>query len=51
MTTKQKNVTTAIAMQQVRKYANVLEPMLGSSPRTIGVLMEVVFSMNPLRGC
>jgi hypothetical protein len=40
------NETTAIAMQQLRKYATVLETLLSSSPRaTLGVLLEAVCSM------
>jgi hypothetical protein len=39
------NETTAIARQQLRKYATGLEPLLGSSPRaTMEVLLEAVFS-------
>jgi hypothetical protein len=45
------NEKTAIAMQQFRKYATVLEPLLGSGPRaTMEVLLEAVFSMDPHRG-
>jgi hypothetical protein len=29
---RETNDTTAIAMQEFRKYATVLEPLLGSSP-------------------
>jgi hypothetical protein len=37
---------TAIARQQLCKYATILEPLLGSSPRaTMEVLLEAVFSM------
>jgi hypothetical protein len=40
------NETTTIAMQQLRKYATVLELLLGSRPRaTMEVLLEAVFSM------
>jgi hypothetical protein len=36
----------ATAMQQLRKYATVLEPFLDSSPHaTMEVLLEAVFSM------
>jgi hypothetical protein len=43
--------TSAIARQQLRKYATVLEPLLASGPRaTMEVLFEAVFSMCPLRG-
>jgi hypothetical protein len=35
-----------IARQQLRKYATVLEPLLGSGPRaTMEVQLEAVFSM------
>jgi hypothetical protein len=45
------NETTATAKQQLSKYATVLEPLLGSGPRaTVEVLLEAVFTMNPLRG-
>jgi hypothetical protein len=38
--------TTAIAMQQLRKYATVLESV-GSGPRaTMEVLLETVFSLR-----
>jgi hypothetical protein len=34
-------------MQQLRKYTTVMEPLLGSGPRTkIEVLLEAVFSMD-----
>jgi hypothetical protein len=40
------NETSAIAMQQLRKYATGLELLLGSGPSaTIEVLLEVVFYM------
>jgi hypothetical protein len=40
------NETTAIAMQQLRKYATVLETLLGSGPRTaMELLLKAVFSM------
>jgi hypothetical protein len=40
------NETMVITMQQLRKYATVLEPLLGSGPRaTMEVLLEAVFSM------
>jgi heme O synthase-like polyprenyltransferase len=40
------NVTTAIARQQLFKYATVLEPVLGIDQHaTIEVLVEAVFSM------
>jgi hypothetical protein len=40
------NETTAIAMQQLHKYATVPEPLLDSGPRaTMEVLLEAVFSM------
>jgi hypothetical protein len=43
--------TTAIAMQQLRKYATILEPLLANGPlATMEVSLEVVFSMwSPLR--
>jgi hypothetical protein len=45
------NKATAIARQQLRKYATVLELLLGSGPRaTMEVLFEAMFSMCPLRG-
>jgi hypothetical protein len=44
------NKATATARQQLRKYATVLEPLLGSDRRaTMEVLLETVFSMRPLR--
>jgi hypothetical protein len=40
------NDTKAIAMQQLRKYATVLEPLLRSDPRsTLELLLETVFSL------
>jgi hypothetical protein len=46
------NKKKVIAMQQLRKYATLLDPLLGSGPRaTVEVLLEVVFSMDPLEGC
>jgi hypothetical protein len=37
-------------MEQLCKYATVLEPLLSSCPRaTTEVLLEAVFSMDPLR--
>jgi hypothetical protein len=40
------NETTAIFMQQLRKYATVLEPLLDSGQHaTVEVLLEAVFSM------
>jgi hypothetical protein len=42
---KTKNEKMATDMQQDHKHANLLEPLLGSSPCTT---MEVVFSMNLL---
>jgi hypothetical protein len=43
------NKTMAIARQQLRKYATVLELLLGSSLHaTVKVLLEVVFSTGPL---
>jgi hypothetical protein len=40
------NETTASAMQQLRKYATILEPLLGRGPRpTMEALLEGVFSM------
>jgi hypothetical protein len=45
-TIAKKNETTAIAMQQLRKYAAVLEELLDSGPHaTMEVLLEAVFSM------
>jgi hypothetical protein len=45
---KTNNETTAIVRQHLRKYAKVLEPLLGSGPRaTMEVLLEAVFSMWP----
>jgi hypothetical protein len=39
------NMTTAVAMQQVRKYATVLEPLLGDGPHAkMETLLEGVFS-------
>jgi hypothetical protein len=41
------NETTAISMQQFRKYTTVLEPLLGSGPRaTTEKLLEAVFSLS-----
>jgi hypothetical protein len=41
----------ANARQQLRKYATVMKPLLGSGPRAIkGVMLEAMFSMYPLRG-
>jgi hypothetical protein len=37
--------TTAIAMQQLRKYDTVLESLLGSGLQTLEVLLEAVFSV------
>jgi hypothetical protein len=43
------NEITAIYMQQLRKYAAVLEPLLGIGlPATIEILLETVFLMGPL---
>jgi hypothetical protein len=43
---KTKNEITGIAMQQLRKHATVLEPLLGSGPRTtMEVFLEGVFFM------
>jgi hypothetical protein len=40
---------TDISMQQFRKYAAVLEPLLGSDlPATMEVQLETVFLMSPL---
>jgi hypothetical protein len=45
------NETTAIATQQLRKYATGLDLLLGSGPHaTVEVLLEAVFSMGPLQG-
>jgi hypothetical protein len=45
------NETTAIARQQLCKYATVLEPLLGSGLRiTMEALLEAVFSMGQLQG-
>jgi hypothetical protein len=42
------NETTAIARQQLRKYAKALEPLLGSGPRaTMEILLEMVIFMWP----
>jgi hypothetical protein len=39
-----------IAMQQLRKYAAALEPLLGSGLRTtMDVVLEAVFSMSAPR--
>jgi hypothetical protein len=47
---RETNETTAIAVQQLCKYARVLEILLGSGPRaTIEVLLEAVFYTRPLR--
>jgi hypothetical protein len=49
---KTDNEATAIARQQLCKYATLLELLLGSGlPATVEVLLEVVFSMGPLWGC
>jgi hypothetical protein len=43
---KKDNETTAIAGQQIRKYATVLKQLLGRGPReTMEVLLEAVFSV------
>jgi hypothetical protein len=43
---RETNETTATAMQQLCKYATVLELLLGSGTRaTVEVLLEAVFSM------
>jgi hypothetical protein len=43
------NKTTAIARQQLDKYAAVLELLLGIGPcATMEVLLEALFSMGPL---
>jgi hypothetical protein len=48
---RETNETTTIARQQLLKYATVLESLLGSGLRAIvEVLLEVVFSVCPLRG-
>jgi hypothetical protein len=45
------NETTAIPRRQLRIYATVQEPYLGSGPRAkMEVLLEAVFSMDPLLG-
>jgi hypothetical protein len=45
------NETTAIDMQQLRKYEKVLKSLVGSGPSaTMEVLLEAVFCMCPLRG-
>jgi hypothetical protein len=42
--------TRAITRQQLRKYATVLEPLLGSGPRAaMEVQLEAVFSAPRLR--
>jgi hypothetical protein len=44
------NEITAITRQQLRKYATILKPLLGSCPRAImEILLEASFSMNPHR--
>jgi hypothetical protein len=46
-----KNETRTIPRQQLREYATVQGPLLGSGPRTtMEVLLEAVFSIDPLRG-
>jgi hypothetical protein len=41
----------AIAMQQLNKFATLLEPLLGSGQcTTMEVLLEAVFPMDPLQG-
>jgi hypothetical protein len=48
----EKHETTAIDMQQLRKYATTLEPLQGSDPgATVEILLEGVFSVEQLRGC
>jgi hypothetical protein len=48
---RETNETTAIAKQQLRKYATVLNPLLASGlSATVEILLEAVFSMGPLRG-
>jgi hypothetical protein len=47
----ERNEITAIARQQLRKYATGLEPVLGSGTRAImEVLLEAVLSMDLVRG-
>jgi hypothetical protein len=43
------NETTAIAMQELHKYASILDPLLGSGLcATMDVLLEAVVSMGLL---
>jgi hypothetical protein len=45
------NKTMVIARQQLRKWAIILQPLLGSGSRaTTEVALEAVFSIGPLRG-
>jgi hypothetical protein len=45
------NETTAIAVQQLHKYATVLEPLRASGLRaTMEILLEAMFSTGPLQG-
>jgi hypothetical protein len=47
---RETNEITTIARQQLRKYATVLEPVLGSDPRaTMEVMLEWCFLCSPLR--
>jgi hypothetical protein len=45
------NETTAIAMQQFRKYARVRVPLLRRGTRTAIELLEAVFSMQSVPRC
>jgi 7,8-dihydro-6-hydroxymethylpterin-pyrophosphokinase len=46
---KTNNETTAIAMQQLHKYASVLDPLIGSGLcATMDILLEAVVSMGLL---
>jgi hypothetical protein len=43
------NEITAISRQQLRKYATVMEPFLGSGPRSNGNTVEAGFLCGQLR--
>jgi hypothetical protein len=48
---KTNNGTAVIDRQQFRKYVRGFEPLVGSDSRaTTKVMLEAVFSMDPLRG-
>jgi hypothetical protein len=49
---RETNDIRAVAMQQLRKYATVLEPLLGSGPlTTMEVRWKRYFLCGPLQSC